>query len=281
MTSEPKLSFGQVEKLLTKQIKQKIAQNHLKTTRSGNKELSFLIKEIVYAPFESETEVQTVGKAIGQKIADLSQASDQQNLDAGIVRKLRFKRDWLADFDIPAALSVDNIFKKTSKSSQTGVSAPVSTAVSAVDQLTTEADTITDENPPAEDRAAVASDDSVGSEVHVEITMPKQNLENVSEAAIAPEVAAASPKSAEAEALLADESDEAQTTTLSSGSSDGSDGPPEAGLSEEMAGIEDAAEAEVIEKVNSGTGANAATAMPVDPEAAALVRGATTPNSAT
>lgn len=281
MTSEPKLSFGQVEKLLTKQIKQKIAQNHLKTTRSGNKELSFLIKEIVYAPFESETEVQTVGKAIGQKIADLSQASDQQNLDAGIVRKLRFKRDWLADFDIPAALSVDNIFKKTSKSSQTGVSAPVSTAVSAVDQLTTEADTITDENPPAEDRAAVASDDSVGSEVHVEITMPKQNLENVSEAAIAPEVAAASPKSAEAEALLADESDQAQTTTLSSGSLDGSDGPPEAGLSEEMAGIEDAAEAEVIEKVNSGTGANAATAMPVDPEAAALVRGATTPNSAT
>ncbi len=151
MASETNLSSGQVEKLLTKQIKQKFAQNHLKTTRSGNKELGFLVKEIVSAPFESEAEVQTVGAAIGQKIANLSQASDQQHLDAGIVRKLRFRQSWLSEFDIPPALPVSKTSKKISKSSQTVVSAenapaPASTLSprSGLDQLTTEADPETD-----------------------------------------------------------------------------------------------------------------------------------------
>lgn len=263
MASETKLSVGQVEKLLTKQIKQKIAQNHLKTTRSGNKELVFLVKEIVSAPFESEAEVQTAGKAIGQKIADLSQASHPQNLDAGIVRKLRFKRNWPDDFDIPAVLPIEKISKKTSKSSQTVVSttstvsapAPASTLspTLSLDQLTAETDPVVAENPPAEDRAEAASDDSVTHEVQAEITMPNQNFENVSKAVIAPEAAAVSPKSTEAEALLADGADKAQTAPLSSELSDNSDRSPESGLSEEMAGIEDAAEAEVLEKINSSS----------------------------
>ncbi len=174
------------------------------------------------------------------------------------MRKLRFKQNWLAEFDILAALSANRL-----------------------DQLPTKVDTVADKNPPGEDIAKANSDGNVGNDVQAKITMAKQNPETVPADAIAPEVAAASPKSAEAEALLANESDEAQTTTLSSGSSGDSDGPPEAGLSEEMADIEAAAEAEVIEKVNSGTGANAATAMPVDPEVAALAKGATVPNSAT
>lgn len=95
--------------------------------------------------------------------------------------------------------------------------------------------------------------------------MANQAPENVSEAAIAPEVSGVSSKSAEAEALLANESDEAVQTEGG-----------EVGLSEEMTEKAEAAEAEVIEKVNSGAGDGATTAAPVDPQMAAAANSKTT-----
>ena len=92
--------------------------------------------------------------------------------------------------------------------------------------------------------------------------MPNQSSENVSEAAIAPETAAVSSQSAETEALLSNESDEANAMASE---------PAEAALSEAAAAVPEAAEAEVLERVNSGApGTGATTAAPVNPEAAAL-----------
>lgn len=104
--------------------------------------------------------------------------------------------------------------------------------------------------------------------------MPNSNTDRVNEAAIVPETAATKPESAEAKALLANESDEAQTMS----SDDANSGAPEVALSDEMTEVEDAAEAEVLERVNKGPGSGATTAASVDPEAAAMVRGATTPD---
>ncbi len=281
MVDTQQISPGRIEKILTKSVKQAIAQSNIVSTRSGNKELSFLIKEVTSAPFDSESDVQRVGAALGQKIAQLSQQSDQQNLDAGVVRKLRFRQDWLAEFDIPEALPTEKTSKKTSKSAQTVVNiasketAHTETAepntpepevgdTSEVEtvELTAEEETETGKNIPEENIAAESADASVITESEEDVTMPNQSPENVSEAAIAPETAAVSSQSAEAEALLSEESDE--TSTMSSD-------PAESGLSEEAAAVPEAAEAEVIEKVNSGApGAGASTSAPVNPGAAAL-----------
>lgn len=281
MVDTQQISPGQVEKILTKSVKQAIAQSNIISTRSGNKELSFLIKEVVSAPFDSESDVQRAGVALGQKIAQLLQQSDQKNLDAGVMRKLRFRQDWSAEFDIPEAPLTEKTAKKARKSAQTVVNMPAketthketaepttpepevggTSAVETV-ELTAEEETETGKNIAEENTAAESADASVMAESEEDITMPNQSPENVSEAAIAPETAAVSPQSPEADALLSEESDE--TSAMSSD-------PAESGLSEEASAIPEAAEAEVIEKVNSGApGAGANTSAPVNPGAAAL-----------
>ena len=249
MVDTPTLSPGQVEKILIKRVKQEIAQSNITSTRSGNKELSFLIKEVVSAPFASEADVQKAGTAIGQKVAEISRQSDKQTLDAGVVRKLRFKEDWSTAFNLPVAPPAEKVTKKTGKSTQTVVAAPKP-----------EAEAAPAENLSEENIAADSEDDSVTVKNREE-AMPNQSPENVSEAAITPETTAVSSQSSEADALLTNESDEATMTA----------DPAEAGLSEEAAATPEAAEAEVLEEVNrdaSGTGAS--TAAPVNPGAAAL-----------
>ncbi len=266
MADTQQLSSGRVEKILTKSVKQEITQSNITSTRSGNKELSFLVKEVVSAPFTSEAEVQKVGAALGQKIAEISQQSDKQNLDAGVVRKLRFRKDWSSEFDIPTAPPTEKGSKKTSQSTQTVVAAPKhkveKTSSDDPAKLTAEEETSAAENPSEENVATDSGDDSVMADTQEDVAMPNQSPENVSEAAVAPETTAVSSQSAEADALLSEDSDGINTMSSE---------PAEAGLSEEAAATPEAAEAEVIEKVNSGAPGNGAnTAAPVNPGAAAL-----------
>ena len=279
MASEPKLSPGRVEKLLTKSIKQAIAQGGITSTRSGNKEMGFLIKEVRSAPFDSEAQVQKVGTAIGEKIAALTQqdseADQRQNLDAGVIRTLRFKRDWSASFDIPEALPVEKTSKKSTKATQTVVTP--SFKDTPEDMPSEDVSKERSPNPnstPKDNTAEQESVDTLLSDNNEGETMPDPNADRVNEAVIVPETASTAPRSAEAEALLSDESDEAQTMS----SDDAESGEPEVALSDETTEVEDAAEAEVLERVNKGPGAGATTAAPVDPEAAAMARGATAPD---
>lgn len=279
MVDTQQLFPGQVEKMLTKRIKQAISQSSITSTRSGNKELSFLVKEILAAPFDSDAQVKAVGTALGQKIVALSKESNQQNLDAGVIRKLRFKQDWSAEFNIPEALPTETISKKVNKSAQTVVEpakagSPEKTADATGSEpevedtpaktanLSAEEESETAENMPEDNTAAAATDASVVSEDEEETTMSTPNPDNVNNAVVAPEVAATSPESGEADALLADESDEMQTLSSE---------PDEVATSEESTAAAEAAESEVIEKVNSGVGTGATTAMPADPESVAAV----------
>lgn len=279
MVDTQQLFPGQVEKMLTKRIKQAISQSSITSTRSGNKELSFLVKEILAAPFDSDAQVKAVGTALGQKIVALSKESNQQNLDAGVIRKLRSKQDWSAEFNIPEALPTETISKKVNKSAQTVVEpakagSPEKTADATGSEpevedtpaktanLSAEEESETAENMPEDNTAAAATDASVVSEDEDETTMSTPNPDNVNNAVVAPEVAATSPESGEADALLADESDEMQTLSSE---------PDEVATSEESTAAAEAAESEVIEKVNSGVGTGATTAMPADPESVAAV----------
>lgn len=279
MVDTQQLFPGQVEKMLTKRIKQAISQSSITSTRSGNKELSFLVKEILAAPFDSDAQVKAVGTALGQKIVALSKESNQQNLDAGVICKLRFKQDWSAEFNIPEALPTETISKKVNKSAQTVVEpakagSPEKTADATGSEpevedtpaktanLSAEEESETAENMPEDNTAAAATDASVVSEDEDETTMSTPNPDNVNNAVVAPEVAATSPESGEADALLADESDEMQTLSSE---------PDEVATSEESTAAAEAAESEVIEKVNSGVGTGATTAMPADPESVAAV----------
>ena len=283
MASEPKLSSGRVEKLLTKSIKQAVAQGGITSTRSGNKELSFLIKEVRSAPFDSEAQVQKVGMAIGEKITALSQPNSEtdqrQNLDAGVIRTLRFKRDWSASFDIPEALPVEKTSKKSTKATQTVVTPPVKDKPKDMPGEDVSKERSPNPNSTPEDNTAEQESvdsllsDNNNSDNNGE-TMPDSNADRVNEAAIMPETASTAPRSAEAEALLTDESDETQTMS----SDEADSGAPEVALSDETTEVEDAAEAEVLERVNKSPGAGATTAAPVDPEAAAMARGATAPD---
>ncbi|MEM9908292.1 MAG: hypothetical protein AAF921_25045 [Cyanobacteria bacterium P01_D01_bin.44] len=126
MASTAQLSIGRVEKLLTRSIKQVLVENGIKTsTRSGNKELTFTVKQIASAPFASEANVKKVGAAMGEKMVELSKQHNKQNLDAGAVRQLRFKKNWTAEFDIPEALTVEPVSKKAKKSAQTVIIKPM------------------------------------------------------------------------------------------------------------------------------------------------------------
>ncbi|MEO1352471.1 MAG: hypothetical protein AAFW84_27350, partial [Cyanobacteria bacterium J06635_15] len=163
MASAAQLSTGQVEKLLTRSIKQVLVENGIKTsTRSGNKELTFTVKQIASAPFASEADVKKVGAAMGEKMVELSKRHNKQNLDAGAVRQLRFKKNWTAEFDIPEAPTVEPVSRKTKKSAQTVIVKPTESVKAApepepVSEPAVDA-TAADEAAPAEIADEVGKD---------------------------------------------------------------------------------------------------------------------------
>lgn len=102
MASAANLSTRKTEKLLTKSIKHVLSDNNINTsTRSGNKELSILVKRVASAPFDSVAAVEKLGSALGEKIAGLSQQNSKTDLDAGTIRSMSLTQDWMAEFDIP------------------------------------------------------------------------------------------------------------------------------------------------------------------------------------
>ncbi|MEL7069512.1 MAG: hypothetical protein AAGN15_12765 [Cyanobacteria bacterium J06581_3] len=122
MAGTANLSTRKTEKLLTKSIKQVLSDSNINaSTRSGNKELGILVKRVASAPFDSAAEVEKLGSALGQKIAGLSQQASKTDLDAGTIRTLSLKKDWMSEFDIPETTPKEKVSKKASKSEQTVV----------------------------------------------------------------------------------------------------------------------------------------------------------------
>jgi len=102
MADAANLSTRKTEKLLTKSIKRVLSGNNINTsTRSGNRELSILVKKVASAPFDSVAAVEKLGSALGEKIAGLSQQNSKTDLDAGTIRSMSLTQGWMAEFDIP------------------------------------------------------------------------------------------------------------------------------------------------------------------------------------
>ncbi|MEL6603032.1 MAG: hypothetical protein AAFP20_07385 [Cyanobacteria bacterium J06614_10] len=264
MAGAATLSHRKTEKLLTKRIKQVLSTSDINTsTRSGNKELGILVRQIAIAPFDSEAAVERVGTALGEKIATLSKANNKQDLDAGTIRTLSLKKDWIAEFDIPEAASTGKASKKTSKSAQTVVVEPKKKA------------------EPAKSAPEPTPDAKVEEPVAEE---PVSEEPVAEEPAAEPE--AAEPEATEAEAPVSDEPETVEPEPAEPEATESAaepevpeaaaEGTPEAAVPEEATEVSEAAEAEVVETVADTAGAGASTAAPADPEAVAMVNEAAT-----
>ncbi|MEL6160517.1 MAG: hypothetical protein AAFQ40_06525 [Cyanobacteria bacterium J06623_5] len=171
------LSHRKIEKLLTKSIKHVLSDSDIKTgTRSGNKELGILVKQIAIAPFDSAAAVEKVGTALGEKIATLSKANNKQDLDAGTIRTLSLKKDWIAEFDIPEVAPTEKVSKKASKSAQTVIVEPKKQAEPAPTELESS------EPEPAEAVAEAEVGEAAAAEETPEAAVPEEATD-ISEAA--------------------------------------------------------------------------------------------------
>lgn len=196
MADAANLSIRKTEKLLTKSIKHVLSDNNINaSTRSGNKELGILVRKLASAPFESTAAVEKLGSALGEKITQLSQQASKTDLDAGTVRSLSLKQDWMSEFDIPEAKVKEKVSKKATKSEQTVVvpakskgqdAEPAPTPEPATDAEPTDAKTI-------ESESALTANDA-GSEETAEVVLPEEAAEvsEAAEAEVIEEVAAGS-----------------------------------------------------------------------------------------
>ncbi|MEL6938009.1 MAG: hypothetical protein AAFO84_02325 [Cyanobacteria bacterium J06598_1] len=198
MADAANLSIRKTEKLLTKSIKHVLSDNNINaSTRSGNKELGILVKKLASAPFESTAAVEKLGSALGEKITQLSQQASKTDLDAGTVRSLSLKQDWMSEFDIPEANVKEKVSKKATKSEQTVVvpakrkgqdaePAPTPDPEPATDAEPTDAKTIESESAPTANDAS--------SEETAEVVLPEEAAEvsEAAEAEVIEEVAAGS-----------------------------------------------------------------------------------------
>ncbi|MEO0647780.1 MAG: hypothetical protein AAFZ17_16745 [Cyanobacteria bacterium J06650_10] len=206
MASAIKLSARETKKLLTKGIKGVLTSKGISaSTRSGNKELDILVKQVVNAPFESKESVKIAGAAIGEKIAELSQKNNKKDLDAGTIRMLRLKADWIAEFDIPVAEKVEKSASKAAKSERTVVQLDSIPAEAETPDVTEVPEAV--ESSDATDAEGVAADtapepvaaSSEKAEAEREETSEGES-EEVPEAVLSEE-AASVPEAAEAEVI--------------------------------------------------------------------------------
>ncbi|MEL6471595.1 MAG: hypothetical protein AAFQ74_17870 [Cyanobacteria bacterium J06623_4] len=280
MAGAANLSHRKTEKLLTKSIKHVLSSSDINTsTRSGNKELGILVRQIAIAPFDSEAAVEKVGTALGEKIATLSKANNKQDLDAGTIRTLSLKKDWIAEFDIPEAAPAEKVSKKASKSAQTVViepkkkAEPAKPAPEPAPEAKTEESTAVEEpeaatepiDEPVAEEQALEEPTAEPEAVEAEATEAKAPASDVPEAT---EPEPAEPKPAEQEA--AEPAAEPEVTEAAA------EEAPEAAVPEEATEVAEAAEAEVVETVADAAGEGASTAAPADPEAVAMVNEAAT-----
>lgn len=107
---EPTLRSKQVEKSIIKGVKKAIVASGIDpSTRSGNKELSYLAGRLAKHSFQSLEAATQLGEALGQKIVALSQQSGKTHLDRSVIWQLVLQKQLppIADFaaDSPDAVA--------------------------------------------------------------------------------------------------------------------------------------------------------------------------------
>jgi len=82
------MNSKQVERAIQKSAKKVIIESGIASSRAGNKELKHLATKLASQPASRLEAAQMLGTQLGQRIVELSQKSNKQNLDAGIIRLL-------------------------------------------------------------------------------------------------------------------------------------------------------------------------------------------------
>ncbi|MGV2829151.1 hypothetical protein [Myxosarcina sp. GI1(2024)] len=91
-SSQNSLNSKVIEKTISASIKKEISAASINNaTRKGNKELKFLIGQIAKYPFDNLEQAEMAGANLGKYIAEASQKSGKQNLDAGIIHQMRYQ----------------------------------------------------------------------------------------------------------------------------------------------------------------------------------------------
>lgn len=83
------LTGRQIQAALRRGVKDTLVASGIQpATRRGNKELTLAVQRLAQQSYSTLDEATQAGQALGQKIADLSQAKGTPDLDGGIVRQL-------------------------------------------------------------------------------------------------------------------------------------------------------------------------------------------------
>jgi len=97
-----------VGKTIHKNAKRVITESGLGSSRAGNKELSHLATRLSKQLISSLEMAQQFGERLGEKIVELSKASNKQHLDQGVVRTLVLTKAVPSLADLPAETGLTN-----------------------------------------------------------------------------------------------------------------------------------------------------------------------------
>lgn len=118
-----------IGKVIRKNAKKVIAASGMGSSRSGNKELSHLIAGLSHHPINSLESAQVLGARLGEKIVELSKASNKTLLDKGVIRTLVVTKVVPSVADLPIVTAPVNVPESTTRQASK-VSKPVASSPS-------------------------------------------------------------------------------------------------------------------------------------------------------
>ncbi|NJN02415.1 MAG: hypothetical protein HC873_17190 [Leptolyngbyaceae cyanobacterium SL_1_1] len=131
------LSFNQAQKSIRKAAKRVLTEKGLNpSTRKGNKEFDFLLQQLSSVVFASDQAAIAAGEQLGEKIAELSQQQNKQDLDRGVIRHLAMKTDWVAELGLTVA-SVSAAATPPAVIESQSTAAPISAPTQEIHSATT------------------------------------------------------------------------------------------------------------------------------------------------
>ncbi|PSR17011.1 hypothetical protein C8255_14770 [filamentous cyanobacterium CCP3] len=186
-TQTSALGTRQIQQALRRSAKAVLVASGIQpSTRRGNKELTLAVQRLAQQPYNTLEDATQAGAALGQKIAEISQAKGLTNLDGGIVRQL------MLTGDIP---TVTEVTTKPAKTAPVVVAAPQAAAAAPAAAVAEEAEV-------AEVDVAEAEIDAIAGDEPDEPAEPEA-VESIDDEADA--IAADEPAGAEIDAIAADE----------------------------------------------------------------------------
>lgn len=146
------------------------------STRRGNKELDLAVQRLAQQPYSTLEEATQTGKALGQKIVELSQAKGKTVLDGGIVRQMMLTGEIPTVVKVTAKpakttpvvvnakahepVELEAVGRETAAETPSGATADLKTEELDVEIVTDETDLVTDEAGLVADEVDLVADEA-------------------------------------------------------------------------------------------------------------------------